>query len=130
MKRKDMAKKTKRLRKAVKRKLDGGDDGKRKVLAAAGLATAGVVGVGVARALSRKGNGVTRYHVVPDEERWAVRREGEDDPLATFAHKRSALSAARSAAKDTEPSVLTVHGKDGKILRSHVYGTERSPDGD
>jgi len=65
------------------------------------------------------------YHVVPDGEKWAVRREGYDADISVHSVKQTALTAARGIAQAHEPSRLVVHRANGTIQTSHSYGEEQ-----
>lgn len=71
-----------------------------------------------------KATAVTVYHLLPKDEQWAVRREGEDRNLRVLDRKREALDAARAIAQGHEPSRLVVHRADGTIQDSFSYGDE------
>ena len=64
----------------------------------------------------------TVYHLLPKEDQWAVRREGEDRNLRVLDTKREALDVAREIAQAHEPSRLVVHRADGTIQDSFNYG--------
>lgn len=66
----------------------------------------------------------TVYHLLPKEDQWAVRREGEDRNLRVLDTKREALDAARTIAQAHEPSRLVVHRADGTIQDSFSYGED------
>jgi hypothetical protein len=114
----------KKLKKKIDHLMDGGGSKHSKtgkVVAAAGLATAGILG---AAALARRTNGQSIYHVLPHgEDGWAITMDGANEPLATFARKRSALAAARTTARKSTPSTLLIHDKKGKVLTSHAYAS-------
>jgi hypothetical protein len=129
MKTKDLKKKTRKLKKRVGKRLEKaletGSENKGKTIAAAGIATVGLVGVGVAAVLARRKDGVVTYHVQPAEEGgWSITAEGEGHPLGLYGHKRAAVADARAAATESRPSALVIHGKDGTIQKTHAYGTE------
>ncbi len=73
------------------------------------------------RMLRRRQAGTTVYHLVPDEDGWAVRREGSDIDISIHTGKKAALAAARGVAKAHEPSRLVVHRADGTIQTSYDY---------
>ncbi len=115
----------KRLKKTVGKVVNGGD-GRGKVVAA-GLATAGAIGLGVATVRKRRGNAITELHVVPNgDEGWAITVEGESKPISFHSRKQSAVSAGREEARQREPSTLVIHGQDGTVQESHSYGTDGS----
>jgi poly(hydroxyalkanoate) granule-associated protein len=64
------------------------------------------------------------YHLLPKEDQWAVRREGEDRNLRVLDTKREALDVAREIAQAHEPSRLVVHRADGTIQDSFNYGED------
>ena len=64
------------------------------------------------------------YHLLPKEDQWAVRREGEDGNLRVLNTKREALETAREIAQAHEPSRLVVHRADGTIQDSFHYGED------
>ena len=64
------------------------------------------------------------YHLVPDGENWAVRREGIDADISVHTTKQAALKAARGVAQAHEPSRLVIHRSDGTIQSSHEYGQD------
>lgn len=126
MKTKDIRKRTKKLKKQVEKGLEGaieaGSENKGKTIAAAGIATAGIVGVGIAAARARKKDRVATYHVMPGSEGgWSITREGSDEPLGLYPRKRSALAEARTTANEARPSALVIHGKDGEVQKTHTY---------
>ncbi|UGS35238.1 DUF2188 domain-containing protein [Capillimicrobium parvum] len=58
---------------------------------------------------------MTRLHVVPDGDRWAVKLEGSDSPQSTHGTQAEAEKAAKSTSGVTE---VIIHGRDGKIRDS------------
>jgi hypothetical protein len=62
-------------------------------------------------------------HVVPSDDKWAVRRENDNDPVSTHATQAEAEEAGRSLAQ-RESAELLVHGKDGQIRDRSTYGTD------
>ena len=63
----------------------------------------------------RAGTDNARYHVVPhDDEGWAVKKEGEDDPEFTSGSKSKAVEEAKRMAEESGTMVY-IHGDDGKI---------------
>lgn len=64
------------------------------------------------------------FHLLPKDEDWTVRREGEDAELSVHDTKKQALDAARGIAQASEPSRLVVHRADGTIQATYSYGTE------
>jgi hypothetical protein len=63
----------------------------------------------------RAGTDDARFHVVPhQEEGWAVKREGDEDPEFTTKSKDKAVEKAKNMAKDTSTMVI-IHDDDGQI---------------
>ena len=61
--------------------------------------------------------------VVTHGDRWAVRREGTDDPLGVHDTQEMAITAARSVAKAEEVE-LVIQGADGEIREKASYGND------
>lgn len=53
-----------------------------------------------------------RLHVMPYRGLWAVRREGEPEPLSTHRNKEDAETAAVSTPRVT---AVVLHGEDGQL---------------
>ncbi|HMB89823.1 MAG TPA: phasin family protein [Rhodothermales bacterium] len=62
------------------------------------------------------------YHVVPQDEGWAVTKEGTDRAINVLGTKAEALERGRDLAKNQEPSRLVIHRKDGTIQEQFTYG--------
>lgn len=62
-------------------------------------------------------------HVVPSDDKWAVRRENDNDPVSTHATQAEAEQAGRTLAQ-RESSELLVHGQDGQIRDRSTYGND------
>lgn len=65
-------------------------------------------------------------HVVPHDDGWAVRREGNERSSSVHDTQRDAIDAAREAAR-RDQSELFIHGKDGKIRDRDSYGNDPFP---
>lgn len=63
----------------------------------------------------------TVLRVVTADEGWAVKTQGQDEPLQTYGTKAEALDAARTLAKVQAPSRLTVYRMDGTVQDSTSY---------
>ena len=61
------------------------------------------------------------YHVVPFEDRWAVRREGASAPSAHGDTDDAALQAAVEIVRTLGVGRVVVHGDDGRIAAVHTY---------
>jgi hypothetical protein len=65
-------------------------------------------------------------HVVPHDDGWAVKKEGNDRASSVHPTQKEAMDAGRNIAK-TERSELVIHGRDGKIRDSDSYGNDPHP---
>jgi len=69
----------------------------------------------------RAGTKEARYHVVPgDDKKWAVKKEGEDDPVFTSDDQNEAIDEAKKQAKEAKTKVY-VHNEHGKIEKVEEY---------
>lgn len=69
----------------------------------------------------RAGTDHARFHVVPyEEENWAVKVEGEDEPAYTSDTKSEAIKEAKQRAKEAK-TMAYIHDDDGKIEQQHNY---------
>ncbi|PAE23736.1 DUF2188 domain-containing protein [Bacillus sp. 7894-2] len=63
----------------------------------------------------RAGTDEARFHVVPhDEEGWAVKKEGQDEPEYTSDSQSDAVEEAKRMAEDAGTMAI-LHNEDGKI---------------
>ncbi|MEK3853629.1 DUF2188 domain-containing protein [Cytobacillus sp. FSL H8-0458] len=63
----------------------------------------------------RAGTDDARFHVVPhDEEGWAVKKEGQDEPEYTADSQSDAVEEAKRMAKEAGTMAI-LHNEDGKI---------------
>lgn len=70
----------------------------------------------------RAGTDDARFHVVPhDEDGWAVKKEGNDEPAYTADSRNDAVGEAKRMAEEAGTMVY-VHGDDGKIEEQLEYG--------
>lgn len=65
-------------------------------------------------------------HVVPLNDGWAVKGEGNENYTKTFEKKSDAIDYAKQIAKN-QKSELIIHGKDGKIQERNSYGSDPYP---
>ncbi|MEM8599971.1 MAG: DUF2188 domain-containing protein [Bacteroidota bacterium] len=63
----------------------------------------------------------TVYHVVPNDGRWAVKREGVEFPHRVVESQAAAVEAAQRLLRFEAPGRIVVHGSDGAIERVHAY---------
>jgi hypothetical protein len=69
----------------------------------------------------RAGTDDARFHVVPhDEEGWAVKIEGKEDPAYTTDTKSDAVKEAKRMAEESK-TMAYIHDDDGKIEQQHNY---------
>jgi len=65
-------------------------------------------------------------HVVPNGERWAVKKEGRVTPLSSHRTQELARESAVPLAKGNKSEVV-IHGRDGKIRDKDSYGNDPCP---
>lgn len=66
------------------------------------------------------------YHVVPQGDQWAVKREGADRASSVHDTQREAIDAGRDLAKRHETE-LVVHRPNGEIRDSDSFGPDPNP---
>ncbi|NHM32124.1 DUF2188 domain-containing protein [Neobacillus terrae] len=72
----------------------------------------------------RAGTDDARFHVVPhDEEGWAIKREGEDEPEFTSGSRSETIKEAKRMAEETG-TMAYIHDDDGKIEEQFNYQEE------
>ena len=62
-------------------------------------------------------------HVVPVDNKWGVRGEGNTKLTSIFDKKSDALAAGRDIAIN-QKSELVIHGKDGRIQDKDSFGAD------
>ena len=65
-------------------------------------------------------------HVVPRDDRWAVRGAGNSRITSDHRTQSTAINAARKIAR-SERSEVVIHGRDGKIRDKDSYGNDPCP---
>ena len=65
-------------------------------------------------------------HVVPNGNRWSVRKAGASKASSTFETQREAISRAKDIAK-RQQTELYIHGEDGRIRERNSYGRDPHP---
>lgn len=65
-------------------------------------------------------------HIVPKENRWAVKKEGVKQPISTHRTKTLADQKGRLQAKKNKVELI-IHGKDGKIQDKDSFGNDPFP---
>lgn len=69
----------------------------------------------------RAGTEDARFHVVPhDDEGWAVKREGEEEPEMTTGSKSEAVDEAKRLAEEAG-TMAYIHNEEGRIEEQHNY---------
>lgn len=71
--------------------------------------------------MSRRGQ-----HVVPNGEKWSVRRAGAERASGTFVTQKEAVNKARELARSQQTEVY-VHGRDGRIRERSTHGRDAFP---
>jgi hypothetical protein len=65
-------------------------------------------------------------HIVPTDSGWAVRREGEKQPLSEHRTQENADRAGRPIARRDGVEIV-IHGRDGKIRDKDSFGHDPDP---
>ena len=65
-------------------------------------------------------------HVVPYENKWAVRGAGNSRVTSDHRTQRAAINAARRIAINQQSEVV-IHGENGKIRDKDSYGSDPCP---
>jgi hypothetical protein len=65
-------------------------------------------------------------HVVPHDEGWAVRGEGNDRVTSIHDTQAAAIEAGKAIAENQQ-SELFIHGRDGRIRERNTYGNDPFP---
>ena len=62
----------------------------------------------------RAGTKDARYHVVPHDNEWAGKREGEDEPICTTDSQDEAIDEAKQLA-EVDGTMVYIHNDRGRI---------------
>ena len=65
-------------------------------------------------------------HIVPHQDGWAVKKEGNDRASSVHPTQKQAIGAGRGAARN-ERSELLIHGRDGRIRARDSHGNDPFP---
>ena len=65
-------------------------------------------------------------HVVPHDDGWAVRGEGNERATSVHDTQQQAIDAGREIAQN-QGSELLIHGRDGQIRERNSYGNDPYP---
>ena len=74
----------------------------------------------IARGLGRRKAGQRHQHVVPHEDGWAVRGEGNQRITGSYEYQDEAIRRATRIAKNYGSDVI-IHGRDGRIRDRRSY---------
>ena len=66
------------------------------------------------------GSDHANLHVVPHEDGWAIKREGQERPEKKLSTKAEAVDHAKTLASDRNCSAI-IHRQDGTVETSHNY---------
>jgi len=70
--------------------------------------------------------GRKKQHVVPYNDKWAIKADDAARPSKTFDTKVQAMDYGKSLAK-AQKTELVIHNADGKISNSNSYGNDPCP---
>ena len=65
-------------------------------------------------------------HVVPRDDKWAVRKTGSVRVTRKFDTQQEAITVARKFAR-RQATELYIHGRDGRIRKRNSYGSDPFP---
>lgn len=65
-------------------------------------------------------------HVVPHEDGWAVKGEGNSKATSVHSTQSAAIDSAKDIAKNQESEML-IHGQNGQIRERNSYGNDPYP---
>jgi Uncharacterized protein conserved in bacteria (DUF2188) len=65
-------------------------------------------------------------HVVPNGDKWSVRKSGASKASGTFLTQKQAIAKATEIARNQQTE-LYIHGKDGRIRTRNSYGRDPFP---
>lgn len=66
------------------------------------------------------------YRVSPEGDAWAVAKEGEDRPRASFGDREEAIAEALRLARSDQPAKVRIDNDDGTIAEERVIGRDSS----
>jgi hypothetical protein len=65
-----------------------------------------------------------RWHVLPHEEGWQVKRDGAKRATDVTEKQQSAIDVAVRIAKNNKPSQVLIHDRNGRIRDERTYGDD------
>lgn len=65
-------------------------------------------------------------HVIPHNDNWAVKGEGNEKVTKIFDKKQDAIDFAKDVAKN-QKSELIIHKQDGSIQNKNSFGNDPNP---
>ena len=87
--------------------------------------TASIKKASTSKKLTKAGKTKSRVHVIPQQGKWVVRKEGAKRAVAVVSDKVAAVSRAKELVKSGGTTVAIVHKKDGTISSS--YSAKKVP---
>lgn len=69
---------------------------------------------------------MSNQHVVPYNDKWAVKKEGSEKVTRIYDNQSDAIEYAKEIAKN-QKSELIIHGKDGEIREKNTYKKDPYP---
>lgn len=69
---------------------------------------------------------VKNIHVVPRNDGWIIRKEGNSRATSVHPTQRDAVEEARELAR-SKSTELVIHGRDGRIRNRDSYGSDPMP---
>ncbi len=66
------------------------------------------------------------YHVVPKEDKWAVKGEGNKRATVIVETQKEAIQVAKEIAMNQKSEAI-IHGRDGRIRDKDSYGRDPYP---
>lgn len=65
-------------------------------------------------------------HIVPNGEKWSVKRAGAERATKNFSTQKEAIEYGRNVAIN-QSAELVIHGTNGKIRNSNSFGNDPCP---
>lgn len=65
-------------------------------------------------------------HVVPNGDKWSVRKSGASKASGTYRTQAQAIEKATEIARN-QKTELYIHGRDGRIRERNSYGNDAHP---
>lgn len=65
-----------------------------------------------------------RWHILPHEDGWQVKREGAQRATDVTEKQQAAIDVAVRIAKNNKPSQVIIHDRNGRIRDERTYGSD------